>query len=1034
MLNEAHYLVREQLISDLERRARSGCTKCRDHAALQLALCFFTAFGTPRNVALSTSWLKFGHKTERDLERLYKEAEYQVEVARGYESPMFKGVAALRSYECHLPNMIFNKFGEGAHPKAILRYQQEIDGRIEAGICLRSVATLHSKLGDLYFSRRDYHLAESHFREALKIENGMKPGRSVLLRRVITSAFERSHWYAHLLAMALDAQEKGKAAIETLNGINLLTNAHKGEGILRSAIGKLFKNNRQHHEFRWTRELLVDLLIKQKELDKVLNLDPLSTLVESLSIDEKDSYVAEEEHILLIKQRSSRNIAALAESLFEQGRASEAAHVLRQRQNIYTRHYGVSHPTTIQAMGELTFLLSNMLPDQVQEALRLEVPTLENPSPEAKNELLLLRTIYAFALAKSGQLHKAIAELDQVLHVKECKWTQADYVTQGCLSPLADSFGFHGTREWNQPALMQQELVLMLKREQCPKIQESVIALLCALARIGGLKDSLTLMRRLVEELRLEYPDQWSDRCRIQGYLIFTLSSLGLCFQDANYLTEALRVGNVTKDEISQTCGLKSVELFEAVILLASVYSKKSIIACHFHGFDLQDLNFMRQAASMHQLAVDMATEMFGDTHEKTTNALNQLHALISRHTIARAGKFPELSVFGFNDRLEEMLASLGGNSRVPQIQQLSTIRLFSERSDHLLHLRLLSIEDYFGIQATIVEMTDEELEDLHDRQSLDIHDRKRTDIHDRQLNLYHPLSQAQMIHLARMCVKHGRVKKALSFLSFIPWCHERYYLRNNSVLTPHPQIIRALETVAQALELDGASYISLPILKSAVQMAQRTFRGGDAHPSTKLYRLNLLRAISRAEDGCPAKRIRNAQHRLKLATETFGQQHTETIGCMNELAEALLDDARKREALLVTYEALELGLPLWNFSHPMASRLWKNFLIAHNRVADSERFQAKLKEFLLPHLEDDSFCTGARPGVEAAFIAIERLALCRWALGPDHCFTKVMGDEVKSLTFHRGANTKLLIQKCLELGSVELPDCEHFNIDTYMP
>ena len=1034
VLNEAHYLVREQLLSDLKRRARSGCTKCRDHAALQLALCYSTAFGTPRNVALSTSWLEFGHKSERDLKRLYKEAEYQVEVAWGYETPMFKGVAALRTYECHLPNMIFNKFGEGAHPAAILRYRQEIDGRIEAGICLRSVATLHSKLGDLYFSRRDYKLAENHFREALKIENEMNPHRSVLLRRVITSAFERSHWYAHLLAMALDAQEKGKAAIETLNGINLPTKAPKEEGILRSTISKLFKNNRQHNEFLWTRELLVQLLIKQNELDKVLNMNPLSVFAEILNIDEKDSSVAEEEDVLLLKERSSRNIAALADSLSEQGRRLEAAHILRQRQKIYIKHYGASNLTTIQAMGELTFLLSKMLPDQVQEALSLEFPILGNSPQEANNELLLLRTIYAFALSKSGLLHEAIAELNQVLHVKERKWTQADYVSQGCLSPLADTFGFHGCREWKEPALMQQELLSMLKQEQCPKIQESVIALLCALARIDGLKDSLTLMRHLVEQLRLEYPDQWSDRCRIQGYLVFTLSSLGLCFQDANYLNEALCLGNATKDEISQTCGLKTVELFDAVVDLASVYSKKSIVACHFHGFNLQDLNFMRNAEGMHQLVVDIAREIFGDTHEKTTNALIQLHALIGRHAIARAGNFPELSVFSFNDRSKEIQASLGENSSVPQLELLSTIQLFSETSDHLLQLQFLSIEDYFDVQGDIVEMIDKEFEDSHDRKFLDIHARKRMDIYERQLTLYHPLSQAQRIHIARMCVRRGRVKKAWSLLSVVPWCHENYYLRSNGVLTPHPQIIRALETIAQAFELDGASYISLPILKSALQMAQKTFRGGDAHPSTVLLRLNLLRAISRAEDGCPTKRISNAQDRLKLATETFGQQQTETIGCMNELAEALLDDARKREALRITHEALELGLPLWNFSHPMASRLWKNFLTAHNRLADSERFRAQLKEFLLPHLEDEPFRRGLRAGVEIVFAAIERLVVSRWALGPDHYFTKVMGDEVKSLTFHCVAHAKLLIQKCLELGSAELPDCERFNIDTYMP
>lgn len=74
---------------------------------------------------------------------------------------------------------------------------------------------------------------------------------------------------------------------------------------------------------------------------------------------------------------------------------------------------------------------------------------------------------------------------------RDRKWTGADYATQSCMRHLADSFGFHGTREWKEPAVMQQELVLMFKRVQCPRIQEAVIALLCALARTDELKNAL---------------------------------------------------------------------------------------------------------------------------------------------------------------------------------------------------------------------------------------------------------------------------------------------------------------------------------------------------------------------------------------------------------------------------------------------------------------------------------------------------------------------------------------------------------------
>lgn len=101
------------------------------------------------------------------------------------------------------------------------------------------------------------------------------------------------------------------------------------------------------------------------------------------------------------------------------------------------------------------------------------------------------------------------------------------------------------------------------------------------------------------------------------------LSSFGFCSQSAEYLNEALSLRNAMRDEVYQTCGPEALELLDVVVLLASVYSKKSIIACHIYRFGLQNLNFMKKAERVHQLTVEMATTIFGDTHEKTADVMD---------------------------------------------------------------------------------------------------------------------------------------------------------------------------------------------------------------------------------------------------------------------------------------------------------------------------------------------------------------------------------------------------------------------------
>lgn len=852
------------------------------------------------------------------------------------------GTRNLHSFEGILTSQVYSGKLDSA---AILRYQKEIDGREESRVGLRSVVLLQEALGDEYFLHQDYELAEYHYKKAMSTDRERNPHKSIRTMLALVN-YDRHYHHANRLALALDGQGKEKEAIQALETTKTLRNNPNG----RETIRFFQRPSVENRDFK-ARYLLADLLIRQQELDQVLKLDLHSDFKDALKFRDKDSIEVSE---------ISKNIATLAQSLFKQGRRYEAANLLRKLQESHVGLFGRSHLKTMKVTSNLILVLSCMGAEQVDEAVRLQLPTLDESSKDANIELLLVRITLAFALSKKRNYTEAIAEMELVLQFKRRNWTQAEYMTHGCMSDFVGSLCFPGDRELGEPAAMQHELLAMSKCMQDPEAQESIIALLCALSRLDGLEEAIQLMRSMVKFVKLRYPDQWRNQLRLQEFLIFILSNLGLCFESRSHLEEALALANAMRDEICQVSELEEVQRVRAVRLLASVLFKKCAITCHLHGFGYQDLSLMSEVEKMHRAALNMAEDAFGETHDETVDAMEKLAVTLSINGRARGDCWAI-------DKAGYLLATAIGLRdpmwiQDPENRNLSTVRLKSEYFDHQFAQGLVTIERHNRAHTYLERCLVKELGES----SLAV------------------LAQAEQ--LAEVRIEGGFYDTAQITLFHIYSQLRKYRSRWSGHPDHHPQVIKTLAGIARMYESNGESYRSLPLLRYVMHLAEKTFRSSKTHPATTVYRMRLVTGLSRSGINY-AKDLESANERLNLARDAFGTQHTQTITCMEEISEALSAQHRDPEAVPLTREALELSLSFLSINHHIVSQLWTNLLARMHVNPNSEDLGPKVEQVLPKTVHDTQFSVDksrSRPLVEQG----QYMVLGSIILGGEHIFT----------------------------------------------
>ena len=722
---------------------------------------------------------------------------------------------------------------------------------------------MHSELGLIHRTHGDLESAENHSKAAKKAEE----------------IFEGLCHASIALATILDDQGKESEALDELFvDTNLMINPNGR--YVTDAVMKLLPVAFENRWF-YERRILTDLLIRQGKLDMALTLDPISDLDDvRLHRGKDDKFTT---GIL-------ENILSLAQLLSRQTRKDEAADLLRKRLKAHVEMFGASHLRTMKAASDLVFMLSDMGADHVDEAICPHSPSLDPYEGESwryfqpNTEVLLLKTAYAFALSKQRCFDEAIVEMNLVLQFKKRNWTGGEHVTQGCMRDLAGSLYVQGEGEYRIPGAMELEMLMMSKRTQSLEIKEQIISILCTLPGLCRLGEVLRMLRILEQALKDRYSDR-KDRIKVQGYLVFILANLGLCFENPLQVEEALGPSTVLKEEVVERSGWDDMDRMYVMRSLASVYWIKSFMACQFHGFGSHDLIWMDQSEQIHRQVMNMATATFDDTHEETIHAAHKEASLLALHEVARDKlRLPRESTF--LDRLWDP----------DRGKAVSWDKWFEP--NHPGHLG----KD------------------------------QRTFRHQLRDSYYPDESKEHA---------HKSLKDGLEKL-------RAYYSRSNEKPDRHPQIIRNLEAIAQAYWPEGKIFQALATSKHVVHLARMTFAGGDSHPSTVAYRVLLMRPLLEDVPAAPSK-VETARELLELCVKTFGKQHTHTLSCMNEVARIVCEQGQKSEATELMRDVLELGLPFLGVNHSIVSQTWTYLLVAtNNTTTGSVHLKSKVYNFAL--------------------------------------------------------------------------------------
>lgn len=633
-LNKTHYLVREHLVTELEKRSQSGCVECQSDAAVHLAFCYHTALGTPRDVNASENWLKFAKKKEKHLLSLCRDVNYRTDLYNPFRLLVLGG-RVFPYFTGNLEISNVDKYYESSLPTITRRLSQEIDGKRASKVGLHTIGSLSHELGMIYLTHGDHESAEHCWRSI--DEAGERP--------------DGSRWSHLLLAQVLDDQGKEREALdELLVDKNLMINPNGR--IVSDAVMKLHGLKFENRQFD-TREWLADLLIRQGKSDMALKLDLFSDL------DDLRLYQRQDSNVML---RILENILSLAQLLSRQMRKGAAAD-LRKRLKVHVEIFGASHLKTMKATSDLIFMLSDMGAEHVDEAIALQSPTLDRyeehhceNKPNA--EVLLLKTAFAFALSRKRRFDEAIAKIDLVLQYKKRCWTREQHGTQGCTSDLASSLFLQGEREYLTPAVMQYEMLVMSKETQSLELKAQIVAILCTMPRRGSLGEVLGMLRILEQALKDENSDR-RNRRKVRGFIVFILANLGLCFENSRLVEEALGLSIAMNEEMIERSNWNDMDRVYVVQLLASVYWIKSFIACQFHGFGKHDLSWMDQAEQIHRETMAMVTAAFGDTHEETAHAIRKTGTLLARHGTALA----DLHLLNQSTELDSRCDSIRGRN-----------------------------------------------------------------------------------------------------------------------------------------------------------------------------------------------------------------------------------------------------------------------------------------------------------------------------------------------------------------------------------
>ena len=862
-LTWSHYLLRKQLVSELEKRANleHGCSLCRPDSALQLALIFETALGTGRDQEKCEYWLKVGGKRRKDLRSSFQEIAYDTEHSFLYTHDL---VTRRRCFGLNDPSFIelSEQYSiDNLSAIAMSHYENEIQGRRASKVGTRSLTLLHNTAAEIAFSYHDFETAEMHWAESMRVDKMLDPWRKI--RKTAFFGYNRNDYYAYPLALALYCQNREDEANSALGNIKILRHNPNGREPFF-----LFHRDPENRTFA-ARIFLSHLLVKQNRLDEAIKLDLVADLADALDFRGRQSSIIKQIKI---------NIYALVRALQESNRVDDAVSILHNLRRFLERRFGLFEPEVIAAVHELTWIFASAGSARAKEAMVLPLPEREETTSEKFKEVTLQLIVRAFAFHRMQEGTETMKHLERALELIKTKWTLKDYTAEGCWRGFGTTFTSHGKIDQELLNATQTELLQIAGRLPQATSQETLIRLVYKISHHGSLRGAIALLKDLVDTSRANHLVEEFDQQTIQVSYAFMLSIIGYHFDDIGQIDKSL---DVCGDAISLR-----PESIRARRLLAAVYSKKGVISFQLHGYyQPRDDPWIQRAEDAHRKALDLVTSRFGPTHEVTMDAMEQLAVVLSRHGSQQKSQAKLLEAIQIFSELMDVIDSELSNNNGSMDNEVSndsglvddepsdgsgsthnepsngSVSTDNEQShDNVsidnellyghdgsvnhrtynhrpMHIRVAALQNLFYLGR----QTAEQNEIL--QQAFAIHLTKT-------LGKGVPDAIAQWGHVIQLKLNRRRLDEARVMIAniiedFRTWRQQTTAVKDDY----HPLSIRLLGIQAQSLLLDGNNSQAVSTLKYVVRLAKSIFPGGEQHPRTLAYRDELTRAIGQAAE-----------------------------------------------------------------------------------------------------------------------------------------------------------------------------------------
>lgn len=631
VLNRFHFCVREELLVCLKRIAdQSDCTECQRQASIQLSLAHRIGFGTRRDVIASDQALKRIEaitklqKNKKNVETLVRNVENLCKTLNYYDFAYATRMGIIPSTDMEGYTGEFSsdpslQYPPELHQRAVARYQEEIRGKKESGVGLYSLLELQETLAKLFQHQNDYKRAEDSYRDL-----------SLWMQKV-----DGLNFVPQAFSRPLQYQGKYEEAIHVLNTVpdircnpNGRTPRVLPEPIMRRRTGRIKISARQ---------ALVWLLITTRQTDELLNLDLLGDLVDLTTLQVDST----------ILRRTFYHVNSLAELLVSSGRFDEAADLTARRlqfaQDHFKQHREKSGEFVVNiTRAEHSFILSYCRP---ADALAIQNELLEEKQLNGfefmswtweSKRTIRLRMSQICNLAKTQKFGEAMTLLE-VLFKDQHEMTEKYRHGLGCMFDLVDCLFVYNYGESKRIAQIQSELLALCGSMPDGNMRVKMIVALCEFLTVGGRESVVQELREILNILESSAPRSLIV-LKIQGILLFILSSWGIEYENRKLVDDACDIGNRMLDFLG-TGFLPEDNRFpdrDKDILTAYQFiayaSYNRLLICNLDGFRSSDRCHLDEAVETHRLVANQSQQLYGERHVETVYDSERMAMALAYH------------------------------------------------------------------------------------------------------------------------------------------------------------------------------------------------------------------------------------------------------------------------------------------------------------------------------------------------------------------------------------------------------------------